>query len=107
MLALTLLFLNAVGLRRIWDLRGYTGDALGLLSGRKRAYGYFHTERLFSEVARAQGDEIFTDALVRWTTRLWQEPFNHSPSFYVDGHRKPVYVRRFGEDEIPSSGGRG
>ncbi len=31
-LVLTLLFLGAVGLRRTWDLRGYTGDALALLS---------------------------------------------------------------------------
>lgn len=31
---LTLLFLGAVGLRRCWDLRGYTGDALALLTGR-------------------------------------------------------------------------
>jgi len=36
MLVLTLLFLGVVGLRRTWDLRGYTGDALALLSGRKR-----------------------------------------------------------------------
>lgn len=96
MLVLTLLFLNAVGLHRTWDLRSYTGDALGLLSGRKRAYGYLHTERLLSEVARAQGDEVFTDALARWTAQLWQvpgqEPFNQLASFYVDGHRKPVYT---------------
>jgi hypothetical protein len=96
MLVLTLLFLSAVGLHRTWDLRSYTGDALGLLSGRKRAYGYFYTERLLSEVARAQGDEVFTDALARWTTQLWQvpgqEPFNQLASFYVDGHRKPVYT---------------
>jgi hypothetical protein len=31
MLVLTLLFLGVVGLRRTWDLRGYTGDALALL----------------------------------------------------------------------------
>ena len=41
---LTLLFLEAVGLRRTWDLRGYTGKALALLTGRHRAYGYRHTE---------------------------------------------------------------
>src|SRR2546421_11186388 len=29
---LTLLFLEAVGLRRTWDLRGYTGQALALLT---------------------------------------------------------------------------
>jgi hypothetical protein len=97
MLVLTLLSLGVVGLRRTWDLRGYAGDALGLLSGRKRAYGYLHTERLLSAVARAQGDEVFTDALARWTTQLWhvpgQEPFNQPAPFYVDGHRKPVYTR--------------
>jgi hypothetical protein len=49
MLVLTLLLLGVVGLRRTWDLRGYTGGALALLSGRKRAYGYFHTERLLSK----------------------------------------------------------
>ena len=41
---LTLLFLEAVGLRRIWDLRGYTGQMLALLTNRHRAYGYRHTE---------------------------------------------------------------
>ncbi len=96
MLMLTFLSLGVVGLRRTWDLRSYTGDALGLLSGRKRAYGYLHTERLLSEVARAQGDEVFTDALARWTAQLWQmpelEPGSQPASFYVDGHRKPVYT---------------
>ena len=37
---LTLLFLGVVGLRRPWDLRAYTGEALALLTGRRRAYGY-------------------------------------------------------------------
>jgi hypothetical protein len=37
---LTLLFLEAVGLQRTWDLRGYTGQALALLTGRHLAYGY-------------------------------------------------------------------
>jgi hypothetical protein len=46
---LTLLLLNAVGLRRTRDLRGYTGDALGLLTGRPRAYGYWHTERFLTK----------------------------------------------------------
>lgn len=32
MVVLTLLFLGVVGLRRTWDLRGYTGDALALPS---------------------------------------------------------------------------
>jgi transposase len=35
----TLLFLGVAGLSRTWDLFGYTGDALGLLTGRARAYG--------------------------------------------------------------------
>jgi len=42
---LTLLFLEAVGLRRTWDLRSYTGQALALLTGRHLAYGYRHMER--------------------------------------------------------------
>jgi hypothetical protein len=41
---LTLLFLEAVGLRRTWDLRGYTGQALALLTGRRLVYGYRHIE---------------------------------------------------------------
>ena len=36
-LVLTLLFLSAVGLRRTWDLRGYTGAALALLTGRRQS----------------------------------------------------------------------
>ena len=47
-LLLTLLFLNAVGLRRTRDLRGYTDEALGLWTGRRRAYGYWHTERFLT-----------------------------------------------------------
>lgn len=38
-LLLTLLFLPVVGLRRTWDLRSYSGDALALLTGRGWAYG--------------------------------------------------------------------
>jgi len=37
---LTLLFLEAVGLQRTWNLRGYTGQALALLTGRHQALGY-------------------------------------------------------------------
>jgi hypothetical protein len=70
-LVLTLLFLNAVGLRRTWDLRGYTGDALALLTSRKRAYGYCYTERFLSQVAQATGAESFTDAPAAWTAVLW------------------------------------
>ena len=117
-LLLTILFLEAVGLQRTWDLRGYTADGLALLTGRKRAYGYRYTETFLSQVARADGAEHFTDALASWTTHLWHTPAEgmgemgeadhpYALTCYVDGHRKPVYVRRFGEDEIPSSGGRG
>jgi len=96
MLVLTLLFLGVVGLRRTWDLRGYTGDTLALLSGRKRAYGYFHTERLLSQMSQANGIETLTDALAAWTAQLWYPPTREhlpqSTTFYVDGHRKPVYT---------------
>jgi hypothetical protein len=96
MLVLTLLFLGAVGLRRTWDLRGYTGDALGLLTHRKRAYGYCHTERLLSQLAQAEGAETLTDALALWTAQLWSSPaqecLSQSAAFYIDGHRKPVYT---------------
>jgi hypothetical protein len=96
MLVLTLLFLGVVGLRRTWDLRGYTGDALALLSGRNRAYSYFHTERLLSQMARANQAESLIDALAAWTTQLWQPPelqsLSNSTASYIDGHRKPVYT---------------
>jgi len=92
----TLLFLEVVGLKRIWDLRGYTGDALGLLTNRSRAYSYWHIERFLSQMAQANGADLFTDALAGWTTRLWQPSFSkdtHRPvTFYIDGHRKPVYT---------------
>jgi hypothetical protein len=96
MLVLTLLFLGVVGLRRTWDLRGYTGDALALLSGRKRAYGSFHTERLLSQMARANQAESLTDGLAAWTTQIWQPPeqqsLGNSNAYSIDGHRKPVYT---------------
>ena len=44
-LMLTLLFLPLGGLYRTHDLRSYTGDALAVVTGRHRAYGYCHTER--------------------------------------------------------------
>ena len=96
MLVLTLLFLGVVGLRRTWDLRGYTGDALALLSGRKRAYGYFHTERLLSQMAQANGAgnldrcacSLDSSALAPASTRTLAQ----SATFYIDGHRKPVYT---------------
>ncbi len=88
-LLLTLLFLGAVGLDRPWDLRGYSGDGLGLLSGRQRAYGYVHTERFLSQLGQADGDEALTEAVAIWTHQLWgsQQESVH----YVDMHRKPVY----------------
>ncbi|WP_201388537.1 hypothetical protein [Ktedonobacter sp. SOSP1-52] len=96
MLLLTLLFCGVVGIHRTWDLRSYTGDALGLLTGRKRAYGYFHTERFLAEVARSNGAEVLTNALARWTTHLWQPQalasFEQQALFYIDRHRKPVYT---------------
>ena len=72
MLVRTLLFLGAVGLDRTWDRSRYTGDALGVLTDRSRAYGYFHTERFLSQVAQADGAETFTDGLAQWTARLWK-----------------------------------
>src|SRR5947209_9468908 len=92
MLLLTLLFLGAVGLRRTWDLRGYSGDALGVLTGRKCAYGYAHVERFLSQLAHAGGAETFTTALGKWTAYLWQsratdeQATDSSPCFSVDGH---------------------
>jgi transposase len=95
-LLLTLLFLNAVGLRRTWDLRFYTGAGLAVLSRRQRAYGYWHTERFLSQLARAGSDEALTDALAAWTAKLWPseapKPGQLPPAFYLDGHKKPVYT---------------
>jgi hypothetical protein len=90
---LTLLFLGAVGLRRPWDLRGYTGRGLALLTGRARAYGYWHIERFLAQLAMAGSDRPLTDALAAWTSRLWQLQGQGSAApFYVDGHRKAVYA---------------
>jgi hypothetical protein len=89
-LLLTLLFLGAVSLDRPWDLRGYSGDGLGLLTGRRWAYGYVHTERFLSQVAQVNGDYPLTVAVVSWTQQLWG---NQAP-YYVDIHRKPVYSDR-------------
>src|SRR5690348_12417854 len=53
-----------------------------------------------SQLAHAGGAETFTQALGKWTARLWQsqateEPAtDRSPCFYVDGHRKPVYTEQ-------------
>ncbi len=93
-LLLTLLFLAVGGLRRTWDLRSYTGDALALLTERPRAYGYRHVERFLSQVATTGGVEALTDALAGFTTSLWKTtiPEAKAPlTVYIDGHRKPVY----------------
>jgi hypothetical protein len=96
-LLLTLLFLGAVGLRRTWDLRGYTGAALALLTGRERAYGYRTVERFLAALAAGGGADLLTDALAGWTTALWRSAphalgaDDACPSFYIDGHRKAVY----------------
>jgi len=93
-LLLTLLFLNAVGLRRTRDLRGSTDEALGLLTGRRRAYSYWHTERFLTHLANAGGAEGLTTTLGKWTAALWQEAREQEATcrIYIDGHRKPVYA---------------
>jgi hypothetical protein len=93
----TLLFFPLGGLHRTHDLRSYTGNALGVVTGRHRAYGYCHTERFLSQLAKANGSEALTTALGSWTTQLWeaenQDALSEaSPCFYIDGHRKPVYA---------------
>src|SRR5207244_5179078 len=52
-LVLTLLFLPVAGLARTWDLRGYTGTMLALLSGRERAYSQRYTGRFVARLATA------------------------------------------------------
>jgi hypothetical protein len=101
-LLLTLLFLTVVGLRRTWDLRHYSGDALALLTGRVWAYGYRHVERFLAWLAGAGAADHLTDALAGWTTQLWQPaPLTAAPAtpayYYIDGHRKPVYT----DERIP------
>lgn len=93
-LMLTLLFLPLAGLRRTHDLRSYTGNALAVVTGRHRAYGYCHTERFLSQLAKARGSETLTTALGSWTTHLWQacDQRETTPCLYIDGHRKPVYA---------------
>lgn len=93
---MTLLFLGVVGLHRPWERQRYTADMLALLTGRHRAYGYIHTERFLSQVAQANGAESFTEALATWTANLWAPAIQSTPrqpsTFYLDGHRKPVYT---------------
>jgi hypothetical protein len=86
-----------VGVERTWDLRSYTADGLALLTGRKRAYGYYYTEAFLSQLAEAEGSQRWTDALAHWTTELWHSSEESSASktaltCYIDGHRKPVYT---------------
>ena len=95
-LLLTLLFLPAVGLHRFWELRSYTGGEMAVLTGRSHPYSYRHMERFLLMLAAAQADQALTEALARWTATVWQveERSREAPSssFYVDGHRKPVYT---------------
>jgi len=91
-LVATLLFLSAVGMRRTWDLRSYSGDGLGLLVGRKRAYSYSHTERFLSALAKTDAADHLTDALLGWTSQLWS--LDPGADCYVDGHHKPVYSQQ-------------
>jgi hypothetical protein len=69
---------------------------LSLLTDRRLAYGYRHTERFLTELARLRADASLTDALARWTASLWKpgiaERAQPVPVFYVDGHKKPVYA---------------
>ncbi len=96
-LLLTLLFLPLGNLHRTHDLRRYAGDALAVVTGRHRAYGYCHTERFLSQLAKANGSEALTTALGSWTTHLWEAEHQDGgqkapPCLYIDGHRKPVYA---------------
>ncbi len=94
-LLLTILFLTAVGLRRTCDLRGYSGSARALLTGRRCAYGARQVERFLVHLAYAGAADPFTDALAQWTARLWlpTTPDAELPALtvYIDGHRKAVY----------------
>lgn len=88
----TLLFLPVVGLHRPWDLRGYTGGALALLSQRNQAYGYEYVERYLATLAKPEVAERLRESLASWTDQLWLSGPDPLPAiFYVDGHHKPVY----------------
>jgi len=71
-LVLTLLFLPVAGLARTWDLRGYTGTMLALLTGRERAYSQRYTERFLARLAAVGTAERLTEVVARWTWSLWQ-----------------------------------
>ena len=93
-LLFTLLFLAVAGLRRPWDLRAYSGDALGLLTARPRAYSYRTVERFLGVLARAGVADRLTAALARWTARIWLPPSDASTptTVYIDGHHKPIHT---------------
>ncbi len=96
-LMLTLLFFPLGGLHRTHDLRSYSGNTLAVVTGRSRAYGYCHTERFLSQLAKANGSEALTTALGSWTAHLWGAGSQDvgeqtAPCLYIDGHRKPVYA---------------
>jgi hypothetical protein len=79
----------------MWDLRSYTGRELALLIGRSQAYSYRHMERFLRLLATTHTDASLTKAVARWTTTLWQSGngSSNASSFYVDGHRKPIYTK--------------
>jgi hypothetical protein len=80
----------------VFAYRNHSGNALALLTARRHAYGYRHTERFLAEVARAGANKALTQALARWTASLWATSTPGAdapvPVFYLDGHRKPVYA---------------
>jgi hypothetical protein len=65
-----------------------------MVTSRSRAYGYCHTERFLSQLAKANGSEALTTTLGSWTTHLWEAGSQEeaAPCLYIDGHRKPVYT---------------
>jgi len=75
--------------------QSYTGLELARLSGRSHPYSYRHTERFLLQLSASQADQALTQALEWWTAAVWQgeeRSREASSSFYVDGHRKPVYT---------------
>lgn len=96
-LILTLLFLPVAGLARTWDLRGYTGTMLAVVTGRERAYSQRYAERFLARLAQAGAAERLTEVVAKWTWELWKTEelssaqLNTPAVFYVDGHRKAVY----------------